>query len=112
MYSTKILSRRGKFKYTEKVIRCHPFGIGIGTTGSTEVPKYRISFGVPSSAFQQSLLIPYVPICVHFRLHLVTAFSSRDMKQEASGRHETREVSVRWRIDGRQGYTVLGPLSR
>ena len=43
-------------------IRYHPFGIGIGTdiafgisvpestAGSTEIPKYRISFGIPSSA--------------------------------------------------------------
>ena len=42
-------------------IRYHPFGIGIGTdiafgisvpestAGSTEIPKYRISFGIPSS---------------------------------------------------------------
>ena len=57
----KILCRRGKFKDTEKVIRYHPFGIGIGTdivfgisvpestAGSTEIPTYRISFGIPSS---------------------------------------------------------------
>ena len=44
-----ILCRRGKFEDTEKVIRYHPIGIGIGidmsvpesTTGSTEMPKHR-----------------------------------------------------------------------
>ena len=58
----KILCRRGKFKETKKkVIRYHPFGIGIGTgivfgvsvpqsaAGSTEIPKYRISFSISSS---------------------------------------------------------------
>ena len=58
----KALCRRGKFKDTEKVIRYHPFGIGIGidfvfgisvpesTADSTKIPKYRIPFGIPSSA--------------------------------------------------------------
>ena len=58
----KIFCRRGKFKDTEKIIRYHPFDIDIGTdivfgilvpestAGSTEIPKYRISFGIPSSA--------------------------------------------------------------
>ena len=48
----KILYRRGKFKDTEKVIRYHPFDIGIGTdvvfgilvpestAGSTEIPNF------------------------------------------------------------------------
>ena len=59
---TLILCRREKFKDTEKVIFYHPFGIGIDTdivfgnlvpesiAGSTEIPKYRISFGIPSPA--------------------------------------------------------------
>ena len=54
----KILRRHGKFKDTEKVIRYHPFDIGIGTdivfdisvpestAGSTDIPKYRISFAI------------------------------------------------------------------
>ena len=62
----KILCRRGKLKDTEKFIRYHPFGIGIGTdivfgilvpestAGSTEIPKYRISFGIPSFAIWES----------------------------------------------------------
>ena len=46
----KILCRRGKFKDTEKVIRYHAFGIGIGTgivfgisdlKAPPVVPKYR-----------------------------------------------------------------------
>ena len=60
IYYEDSLSAR-KFKDTEKVIRYHPFGIGIGTdivfgisvpestAGSTEIPTYRISFGIPSS---------------------------------------------------------------
>ena len=63
----KNLCRRGKFKDTEKVIRYHPFGIGIRTdivfgisvpesaAGSTEIPKYLISFGIPSSDYFQCL---------------------------------------------------------
>ena len=62
IYIVKILCRQGKFKETEKVVRYHPFGIGIGTdivfgisvlestAGSTEIPKYTISFCIPSSA--------------------------------------------------------------
>ena len=62
IYIMKILCRRWKFKDTEKVIRYHLFGIGIGTdivfgilapentANSTEIPKYRISFGIPSYA--------------------------------------------------------------
>ena len=61
IYVVKILYWHGKFKGTEKVIRYHPFGIGIGTdivfgisvpestSGSTEIPTYRISFVIPSS---------------------------------------------------------------
>ena len=58
----KILCWRGKLKDTEEVIRYPPFGIGLGTDdiifgisvpentiSSTEIPKYRISFGIPSS---------------------------------------------------------------
>ena len=57
----KILCRRGKFKDTEKVVRCHLFGMGIGTdiefgisipestSGSTGIPKCPISLGIPSS---------------------------------------------------------------
>ena len=46
----KILCRRGKFKDTEKIIRNHPFGIGIGADTvfvfrylkvPPVVPKYR-----------------------------------------------------------------------
>ena len=55
----KALFRRGKFKDTEKVIRYHPFGIGIGIdfvfgmsvlAGSTKISKYQISFSISSSA--------------------------------------------------------------
>ena len=65
IYIMKIPCRRGgggkRFKDTEKVIRYYRFGIGIGTNialgisvpestaGSTEIPKYRISFGSPRS---------------------------------------------------------------
>ena len=68
----KNLCRRGKFNDTEKVIRPHPLGIGIGTdlvfgisvpesnAGSTKIPKYRISFGIPSSgsnAYNPNVLV-------------------------------------------------------
>ena len=68
MYIMKILYRRGEFKSTEKVIRYHPFGIGIRTdivvgisvpeitAVSTEIPKYRVSFGIPSSGCDYGLL--------------------------------------------------------
>ena len=58
-----------KIKDAEKVIRHHPFGNGIGTdivfdisvhestAGSIEIPKYRISFGIPSSAILTYLVI-------------------------------------------------------
>ena len=51
----------GNSKIPIPKIRYRPFGIGIGTdiafgvsvpestAGSTEIPKYRISFGIPSS---------------------------------------------------------------
>ena len=51
----------GNSRIPKKVILYHPFGIGIGTNivfgisvpksiaDSTEIPKYRISFGTPSS---------------------------------------------------------------
>ena len=57
------------YEDTEKVIRYHLFGIGIGTdivfgisipertAGRTETPKYRIPFGIPSSVI--FLLTPY-----------------------------------------------------
>ena len=66
-------------------IRYHPFGIGIGTdiafgisvpestAGSTEIPKYRISFGIPSSAKYWSVwvhqyinILPLVPATEEF----------------------------------------------
>ena len=62
-YQTYILWRflvtAGNSEITKKVIRYHPFGIGIdivfgilvpeSISGSTEMPKYRISFGIPRS---------------------------------------------------------------
>ena len=62
-----ILCRRGKFKDTEKSrsvssIRCIGIGTDIvigmsvpeSTAASTKIPKYRISFGIPSCASYQS----------------------------------------------------------
>ena len=66
MYYEDYLSAR-EIKNTEKVIRYHPFGIGIGTdvvfgisvpestADSTEIPKYRISFDIPSSSSREWL---------------------------------------------------------
>ena len=59
----------GNSKILKKVIRYHPFGIGIGTdivfdislpestTGGTEIPKYQISFGIPSSELKVILAL-------------------------------------------------------
>ena len=60
IYYEDSLSARKIQGNQKKVIRYHPFGIGIGTgivfgvsvqsaDGSTEIPKYRISFSISSS---------------------------------------------------------------
>ena len=62
IYYEDSLSTQEIRRYRKKVIQYHPFGIGIGTeivfgisvpestAGITEIPKYRISSGIPSSA--------------------------------------------------------------
>ena len=75
MYIMKIQRLKEKFKDTKKVSRYPPFGIGIGTdivfgisvpestTVSTEIPEYRISFGIHSSAFFQIHYTYYLSNC-------------------------------------------------
>ena len=80
----KILCRRGKFKDTEKLIRYHPIGIGIGTdivfgisvpentAGSIEIPKYRISFGILSSAILSYITkVSHQPLTTMDKFHVV-----------------------------------------